>query len=141
LQFVIDDPAEVARRLAQGARAVQEFRREYNDSYNFNWLMSIQPQLQRPFQVSHESMRELSLTRAQPAHLLASNLRRAFSGIVTGNVKDHGVHAIEKQGPYELTGDSSIMKLMDELLSSFVAQGRMKLPGGEAYRPCYRLAG
>ena len=30
------------------------------------------------------------------------------------------------------------MRLLDELLTAFVAQGRMKLPGSR-YRPCYRL--
>jgi pyrimidine/purine-5'-nucleotide nucleosidase len=30
------------------------------------------------------------------------------------------------------------MGLLDELLSEFVAQRRMKLPG-TVYRPCYRL--
>jgi hypothetical protein len=30
------------------------------------------------------------------------------------------------------------MQLLDELLRSFVAEGRMKLPGTE-YRPCYRI--
>ena len=83
-------------------------------------------------------MRALELHRAQPVHRLASNLRRAFSGIVTGNVKENGVAAIEQQGPYELAGDADIMRLLDELLTGFVAQGRMKLPGS-AYRPCYRL--
>ena len=48
------------------------------------------------------------------------------------------VRAIEKLGPYELTGDASVMKLLDDLLTAFVAQKRMKLPGS-AYRPCYRL--
>jgi hypothetical protein len=48
------------------------------------------------------------------------------------------VAAIEKLGPYELAGDADIMRLLDELLASFVAQGRMKLPGS-VYRPCYRL--
>jgi hypothetical protein len=70
--------------------------------------------------------------------MLAANLRRAFSGIVTGNVKDYGVQAIERQGPYELTGEQNVMRLLDELLTAFVAQGRMKLPGS-VYRPCYRL--
>jgi hypothetical protein len=71
-------------------------------------------------------------------HQLAANLRRAFSGIVTGNVKEYGIAAIEKRGPYELAGDPSLMKLLDELLTAFVAQLRMKLPGS-TYRPCYRL--
>ena len=68
----------------------------------------------------------------------AANLRRAFSGIVTGNVKDYGIAAIEQYGPYELSGDAALMKLLDELLTAFVAQLRMKLPG-TTYRPCYRL--
>jgi hypothetical protein len=33
---------------------------------------------------------------------------------------------------------TTVLKLLDELLTAFVAQKRMKLPGS-AYRPCYRL--
>ena len=64
--------------------------------------------------------------------------RRAFSGIVTGNVKDLGIQAVEREGPYELTGDPAVLLLLDELLTEFVAQGRMRLPGS-VYRPVYRL--
>ncbi len=135
---IIDDPPEVGRQLVRGMDAVREFRRQHNDSYNFNWLLSIQPEFQQPFEVTHESMRALELHRNQPTHQLAANLRRAFSGIVTGNVKENGIKAIERLGPYELAGDPSIMKLLDELLTAFVAQRRMKLPGTE-YRPVYRL--
>ncbi|TLY64425.1 MAG: LOG family protein [Gammaproteobacteria bacterium] len=138
LTVIIDDPAAVARHLVRGMEAVREFRRERNDSYNFNWLLSIWPELQRPFEVTHESMRALELNRDQPVHRLAANLRRAFSGIVTGNVKDYGIQAIERHGPYELAGDPAIMQLLDELLAAFVAQRRMRLPG-TAYRPVYRL--
>ncbi len=118
--------------------AVREFRKQHNDSYNFNWLLAIQPEFQRPFEVTHESMRALQLHRDQPVHELAANLRRAFSGIVTGNVKENGIKAIERHGPYELAGDPAIVKLLDALLGAFVAQKRMKLPGTE-YRPVYRL--
>jgi pyrimidine/purine-5'-nucleotide nucleosidase len=135
---VIDDPAEVGRHLVRGMDAVREFRRQHNDSYNYNWLLSIQPDFQQPFEVTHESMRALELQRDQPPHQLAANLRRAFSGIVTGNVKEHGIKAIERHGPYELSGDPAIMRLLDDLLTAFVAQRRMKLPGTE-YRPVYRL--
>ena len=31
-----------------------------------------------------------------------------------------------------------MMRALDALLHSFVAQHRMKLPGGSAYKPCYR---
>ena len=135
---IIDDPAEVGRQLVRGMETVREYRRHHSDSYNFNWLLAIQPEFQQPFEVTHESMRALELHRDQPVHQLAANLRRAFSGIVTGNVKENGIKAIERHGPYELAGDPTIMKLLDELLAAFVAQRRMKLPGAE-YRPVYRL--
>ena len=103
---IIDDPAEVARHMVRHMAVVREFRRRHNDSYNFNWLLSrSEPDFQRPFEVTHESMRALELSRAQPPHQLAANLRRAFSGIVTGNVKEYGIQAIEKYGPYEIAGD------------------------------------
>ena len=135
---IIDDPAEVARHMVRNMAAVREFRRHNNDSYNFNWLLSVKPDFQHPFEVTHESMRALELDRKQPPHQLAANLRRLFSGIVTGNVKEYGIKAIEKYGPYELAGDPAIMKLLDDLLAAFVAQRRMKLPG-TTYRPVYRL--
>ena len=138
LSVIVDDPPEVARRLVRGMEVVREFRRSHSDSYNFNWLLSIRPQFQRPFEVTHETMRALDLRRDQPAHELAANLRRAFSGIVTGNVKEYGIQAIERFGPYELSGDSDIVQPLDELLSAFVEQRRMRLPGS-AYRPVYRL--
>jgi pyrimidine/purine-5'-nucleotide nucleosidase len=138
LTVVVDDPPEVARRMVRGMDAVREFRRQRSDSYNFNWLLSIQPQFQQPFEVTHASMRSLQLKPGQPVHELAANLRRAFSGIVTGNVKESGIQAIEREGPYELAGDPQIMGLLDELLAAFVAQKRMRLPGS-VYRPVYRL--
>jgi hypothetical protein len=138
ISFVIDEPAEVARLMVRSMRKVRASRRANKDSFNFNWLLAIPPEFQHPFVVTHESMRALQLHRDQPAHLLVANLRRAFSGIVTGNVKDFGIAAIEREGPYELSGDPSIMKLLDELLTYFVTQQRMKLPGS-IYRPCYRL--
>ncbi|MGO9801994.1 MAG: nucleotide 5'-monophosphate nucleosidase PpnN [Steroidobacteraceae bacterium] len=138
LTVIVDDPPEVARRMVQGMQAVREFRRKHSDSYNFNWLLQVPPGFQRPFEVTHQSMRALELRRDQPVHQLAANLRRAFSGVVTGNVKDFGIQAIERHGPYELAGDPAIMQLLDELLAAFVAQKRMRLPGS-AYRPVYRL--
>jgi len=138
LKVIIDDPAGVARHMVSAFEQVREFRRSQNDSYNFNWLLRVPYDLQQPFEVTHASMRALQLQRAQPVHRLAASLRRAFSGIVTGNVKEYGVAAIERDGPYEIAADPQIMPLLDDLLTSFVAQRRMKLPGS-VYRPCYRL--
>jgi len=70
--------------------------------------------------------------------MLAANLRRAFSGVVAGNVKDEGIRAIEQHGHFEIHGDAAIMGPMDALLASFVAQHRMKL-AGKQYTPCYRV--
>ena len=83
-------------------------------------------------------MRNLRLQRDQPRHLLAADLRRAFSGIVAGNVKEDGMRAIEEHGPFEIHGDPDIMEPLDALLSAFVEQRRMKLPGKQ-YIPCYRV--
>jgi predicted Rossmann-fold nucleotide-binding protein len=138
VQIIVGDPAGVARRLVADIAKVRAQRRASSDSYAFNWLLRIPEDFQHPFEVSHQSMRALELHRDQPAHLLVANLRRAFSGIVAGNVKEHGVAAIEKYGPFEITGDPALMRLLDDLLSAFVAQGRMKLPG-TAYQPCYRI--
>jgi hypothetical protein len=84
-------------------------------------------------------MRRLQLHRDQPRHLLVANLRRAFSGIVAGNVKEKGIAAIDAHGPFEISGDPVLMRLLDQLLQGFVAQGRMKLPGSGDYQPCYRI--
>ncbi|SIQ66127.1 nucleotide 5'-monophosphate nucleosidase PpnN [Aquipseudomonas alcaligenes] len=138
-RMIINDPAEVARQMAAGIKEVAQFRRERNDAFHFNWLLKIDESFQRPFVPTHASMAALDLTREQPVHALAANLRRAFSGIVAGNVKAHGIRMIEEHGPYEIKGDPSIMRPLDRLLHAFVEQHRMKLPGGSAYIPCYKL--
>jgi len=137
-RVIIDDPAGVARAMVQGMAEVRDYRRQASDSYGFNWLLKIPLEFQRPFEVTHASMRALRLSLDQPVHERAANLRRAFSGIVAGNIKEYGVNAIEQYGPFELAGDPIIMEPLDKLLRSFVAQGRMKFTGAE-YKPCYRL--
>jgi pyrimidine/purine-5'-nucleotide nucleosidase len=137
-KIVIDDPARVAQEMHIGIKAVREFRKEKSDAYYFNWLLKIDHEFQKPFAPTHENMRNLHLHKNQDRHMLAANLRRAFSGVVAGNVKDQGIRAIEKYGRFEIHGDGNIMNPMDELLASFVAQHRMKLPG-KKYNPCYRI--
>jgi predicted Rossmann-fold nucleotide-binding protein len=137
-KVIIGDPAAVARTMVNGLAEVRDYRRRESDSFGFNWLLKIPLEFQLPFEVSHASMRALRLAQDQPVHERAANLRRAFSGIVAGNIKEYGVNAIEKYGPFELTGEASIMQPLDRLLRSFVAQRRMKLAGAE-YIPCYRL--
>ncbi len=137
-RIIIDDPELVAKEMKAGMEQVHQFRRERSDAYYFNWLLKIEEEFQRPFLPTHENMANLELHKNQEPHLLAANLRRAFSGIVAGNVKDEGIRAIEENGLFELKGESDIMESMDSLLSSFVARQRMKLPGSK-YAPCYRI--
>ncbi|MGE8361927.1 nucleotide 5'-monophosphate nucleosidase PpnN [Pseudomonas sp.] len=137
--IIANDPERVAQEMAQGIKAVKQFRRDQNDAFHFNWLLQIDETFQHPFEPTHANMANLNLTRNQPVHELAANLRRAFSGIVAGNVKDKGIRLIEQHGPYEITGDPDIMQQLDQLLQSFVEQHRMKLPGNTPYVPCYRL--
>ena len=117
---------------------IRDYRKAIGDAYSFNWALHIEPDFQRPFEPTHENMAKLDLHRDQPAEQLACNLRKAFSGIVAGNVKDQGIKAIEQHGPFKLSGDNNLMQLMDKLLQDFVGQQRMKLPGS-TYIPCYEI--
>ena len=137
-QIIINDPAKVAKEVQEGIKKVRAFRKKHGDAYYFNWLLKIDAELQRPFEPTHENMRSLAIHKNQAPHLLAAQLRRAFSGIVAGNVKDQGIRAIEKFGHFEISGEPDIMQSMDILLASFVQQSRMKLPG-KAYIPCYKV--
>ncbi|PWC21375.1 LOG family protein [Brenneria roseae subsp. roseae] len=136
--IVINDAAEVARQMKKSMPLVKESRRHTGDAYSFNWSLRIAPGLQMPFEPTHENMANLNLHGNQPPEELAAALRRAFSGIVAGNVKEVGIRAIEEQGPYKIHGDTQLMKSMDRLLQGFVAQQRMKLPGS-TYIPCYEI--
>ena len=136
-RIIVDDPAEVAREMQRGFDAVRRSRRRAGDAYNFNWLLKIPPAFQQPFDVSHASMAGLALSMDQPVHERAANLRRAFSGIVAGNVKEQGIRLIEERGPFEIHAAPQIAKPLDELLRAFVAERRMKLVG--EYRPSYRI--
>ncbi|MGP4845073.1 nucleotide 5'-monophosphate nucleosidase PpnN [Marinobacter sp. 1Y8] len=136
--IIIDDPDRVAQTMKQGMEEVQAFRHSQQDAYYFNWLLTIDPIFQQPFEPTHASMRALELHRNQPSHLVAANLRKAFSGIVAGNVKEQGIRLIEQEGPFEIAGDPVLLEPLDALLTAFVQQGRMKLPGS-AYKPSYRI--
>ncbi|MBB6187224.1 nucleotide 5'-monophosphate nucleosidase PpnN [Rhodanobacter sp. MP7CTX1] len=138
-QIIVDDPATVARTMIKGIDKVRHNRLDTKDAFFFNWALQIPVSFQTPFQPTHEAMRALQIRHDRPRHELAADLRRAFSGIVAGNVKEEGVQAIEKCGPFDIDGDPDIMRALDKLLQAFVEQHRMKLPGGAAYVPCYRV--
>jgi len=137
-KIIIDDPALVAREMKSGMEAVRDFRRINSDAYYYNWILEIDHEFQKPFIPTHENMSQLDIRADMETHQLAANLRRAFSGIVAGNVKEDGIKAIEENGLFEIRGEKKIMKPLDDLLESFVQQHRMKLAGSK-YTPCYKV--
>lgn len=139
-QIIIDDPVAVARAMAAGLVEVQETRKSSGDAYYFNWRLRIDREFQQPFVATHASMAALDLHEDLPTHQLTANLRRVFSGIVSGNVREDTAQSIAAHGPFEINGSARIMGHLDRLLKSFVEEQRMKIAGGD-YIPCYRVVG
>ncbi len=92
---------------------VKEDRRDTGDAYSFNWSMRIAGSSKVPFEPSHENMANLKLYPDQPVEILAADLRRAFSSIVAGNVKEVGIRAIEANGRIKSTA-IEVMRRMDD---------------------------
>ena len=137
-KIIINDPELVAQTMADGLSRVKGYRRKNKDAYYYNWLLQIQPEFQHPFEPNHENMASLHLYRDQPKHLLAASLRKAFSGIVAGNVKPETLRSVREKGMFEIHGEKDIMQALDRMLASFIEQRRMKLPG-TTYQPCYKV--
>ncbi|MGB1109715.1 MAG: nucleotide 5'-monophosphate nucleosidase PpnN [Gammaproteobacteria bacterium] len=137
-RVIINDPEEIARAMRRCMTLVRDYRIEGNDAFYFNWRLRVEKSLQEPFEPTHESMASLNINRELPPHELAAQMRRAFSGIVAGNVKEQGIHAVARHGPFRINGDPEILASMDKLLSQFSADGRMKMEG--EYTPCYVLS-
>ena len=138
-QIILAEPKVVAKVVNDGLRDVQTFRAENDDAYFFNWMLSIDFQFQQTFEATHENMAALELHRDQPAYRLAVDLRRAFSGMVAGNVRESGIRQVEENGPFELHGEQALIKSLDLLLRNFVSQRRMRLSDPALYKPCYRI--
>jgi hypothetical protein len=138
--YIIGDPEAAATEAAAGVRRVTDAREAADETYFFNWRLNIDIDFQQPFVATHESMAALDLKAGQSSVDLAVNLRRAFSGVVAGNVREAGVRLVAEKGPFVLSGDSSIALALDTLLRGFVDQGRMKLSAPEGYQPCFRVA-
>ena len=137
-QIIIDDAPSAAQIMKKAMQKTYEYRRAIGDAYSYNWSLKVELDFQMPFIPDHQHMAALNLNLEQAPEVLAMNLRKAFSGIVAGNVKDSGIKAIEKNGPFKLQGDPKLMQLMDNLLKNFIKQNRMKLPGSK-YEPCYEI--
>ena len=137
-QIVIEDPCRVAKLVKQSVLELTEYRLKHGDSFHFNWRLKVTEEWQIPFEPTHQSMSELNLSKDQPIHELALNLRKAFSGIVAGNVKPDGVALVEEKGPFVIRASQDISESLSRLLQAFVKDKRMTLPTRE-YVPCYRV--
>jgi predicted Rossmann-fold nucleotide-binding protein len=135
-KIIIDDPRAVAQEIKIRLEDVLEFRKQHGDAFYFNWRLTVDREFQMPFVATHESMQELDISEGLPTHILAANLRRVFSGIVSGNVREDTAEQIEKRGPFQISGSQRIMDMLDKLLAAFVLQQRMKISGKD-YDPCY----
>lgn len=136
---IITGPAiEVASKVQQGIELVHRYRRRHQESYAYNWHLTIPENMQLPFDPTHDNMQRLKLHRQLPVSELASELRRAFSGIVAGNIKSTCVQRILEHGPFQLSGEAALMHEVDILLQQFIQQGRMKL--SVDYQPCYQIS-
>jgi len=135
-KIIIDDPRAVAQEIKVRLEDVLEFRKQHGDAFYFNWHLTIDREFQMPFVATHESMQELDIREGLSTHILAANLRRVFSGIVSGNVREDTAEQIEKRGPFQISGSQRIMDMLDKLLAAFVLQQRMKISGKD-YDPCY----
>jgi predicted Rossmann-fold nucleotide-binding protein len=136
-RIVTGDSAEVGRLIKEGIHKVREYRLVQRDSFYFNWSLDIPLPFQQPFIPTHEAMSALDLHHGRKPSELAADLRRAFSGIVAGNVKEEGIREIEKHGKFRIHGDPDMMQALDALLRAFVDQRRMKIAGD--YKPCYEI--
>ncbi len=137
-EIINGDPERVAKAARKGVERVRKHRLKTQDAYGFNWDLTIDPDLQQPFEPTHENMAALRISRELPPAELASQMRRAFSGIVAGNVKAFGLKQIAENGPYKMRGDPALMEEMDILLKSFIEQRRMKIDV-DNYQPCWEL--
>lgn len=139
-QIIIQDPSAVAIASKAQINNVLEHRQKTGDAYHYNWQLHIEDDFQHPFIPTHDNMANLILDSSLSTATLASNLRKAMSGIVAGNVKTFGLEQIRLHGPYKLKAQTQMLDKLDVLLRSFVAQNRMKLPGSKAYQPCYTVS-
>jgi predicted Rossmann-fold nucleotide-binding protein len=137
-QIIYDDPVDVADNIERSMQIVKTQRKDNKDSFSFNWNLKIPYELQKPFIPTHENMKNLNLSFNQTAYDMALNLRSLFSGIVAGNVKSNTIKEIQDNGPFEIKGDRDLIQAIDELLTMFINDGRMKV-NKESYVPCYTI--
>ena len=137
-EVITGDAPAVARQLRASVKGVRHHRLQHQESFSYNWGLKVPGELQQPFEPTHANMAALKLHREQPVSDLMADLRRAFSGIVAGNVKEDGMREVAANGPFQLSGDPEVIERLSALLQGFADQGRMKIDAA-SYRPCFEI--
>ena len=137
-KIIIDDPVKVANTMLAGLHGVRKFRKANGDAFFFDWTLKMYRDFQQPFLTIRKNVTRLNICKDQPTYKLAADLRRVFSSIIAGNVKEQDIRAIEEHENYQLKGEPEIMAAMDELPQSCADEKRMKLAGHD-YSPCYEI--
>src|SRR5690606_4610745 len=114
--IVIGDAAEGASEIAAGIPRGREARIAQKGWFYVNWGLSIPLEFQQPFAPTQEAMAALDRHPGRPPSARAADRRRAFSGIVAGNVKEDDMRRIEQHGPFEIHGAPDMMHALDGLL-------------------------
>ena len=138
-RIVIGNPAETAKPMLKGIEKVRMHRLDSKDAFFFNWALNIEHDFQHPFRPTHANMAALNLHRDQPRHLLAADLRRAFSGIVAGNVKEEGMRAIEQARSVRDRRRSGNHARARRAAGQLRRAAAHEVAGGKTYVPCYRI--
>ncbi len=136
--IIIDDPEAAADAVFTGIRTVRKFRKARSDAYYFNWSIQVPAALQSRFVPTHESMSGLNLHLDKHAVDLCYEIRRAFSGIVAGTIKEQGQQEVARLGPFQISGDRRVVDQLGDLLDQFVLQKRLKV-ASQNHRPCYEV--
>jgi len=130
---------EVAEIMKKEIDIVKKDRTKKEEAFYYNWGLDISREHQIPYHLTTENIENLKISLDMPKYELACNLRRLFSIIVSGNIKPEGIKYIRENGPFVIDGDKKILEKLDNLLNDFIDQGRMKLPNGKKYEPCYMI--
>ncbi len=122
------EPKEYAEHLFQLGTKVEK---KWNDELYYP------EEIQKPFEVSFDSVESLDLSRDQSPFDLMSNLRRFYSAIVYLDIKNPRMAESWGSDLPRVKGDRDILEATDAIMNWFKTVGRL----GKSYnKPVYRIA-
>jgi len=135
--YIQHAPKIIASDIKDEITKLRQKRKENGEARHFNWSFEISTELQKKFDPTHENVRNLRVSPEQKTFERLVEFRKIFSTIVAGNVKPDGIAAVAEKGKYQINIDKKYTVPLAELLSSFVAENRMKI--SKIYEPCFEI--